>query len=302
MKSGGFSILCFVLLALFSSVGFVDAMTSTNYEIRFDSITAGGDDTSSSSTYLLRDSVGETGSSNATSTTYQSDGGYRAGIYDRVADFDIHIQNRGSQVAASSLSSTTVTVTSVTGYATGDYIVIVQNEGASQSSAIGKIASVGSSTLTVDVLSGDSLTIDGNNDYVYELTGTTLSFGTLSSSTVTTSIVGWEVSADVDDGYSVYVVVEGELTSGTDTIWGVTDGEVTAGSSEYGARSSDTSLTSSTFDTEDTAFTTDLAQVASRNDNSFESRDHLTIKTAVSSGLSDGTYTQTMALIYVGDY
>ena len=219
-----------------------------------------------------------------------------------MADFDIHIQNRGSQVAASSLSSTTVTVTSVTGYATGDYIVIVQNEGASQSSAIGKIASVGSSTLTVDVLSGDSLTIDGNNDYVYELTGTTLSFGTLSSSTVTTSIVGWEVSADVDDGYSVYVVVEGELTSGTDTIWGVTDGEVTAGSSEYGARSSDTSLTSSTFDTEDTAFTTDLAQVASRNDNSFESRDHLTIKTAVSSGLSDGTYTQTMALIYVGDY
>ena len=82
----------------------------------------------------------------------------------------------------------------------------------------------------------------------------------------------------------------------------VADGTVSVGAGEYGAISSDTSLASSTFDTADTAITSALQQVASRSDNSFSTRDFLTLKVAPVSGQASGTYTQTLSLIYVGDY
>ena len=277
-------------------------MSSTNYRIDWDVVSAGGDSSSSSSSYILRDTIGGTAEGSSSSSSYQFDAGYRGGVYDRVVDFSVFMQDRSSQVGATSLSSSTVTVASTSGFSTGDMIAIVQDEGASQLAAVGKISSIGGSTLTVDELSGDSLTIDGSNDAVYQLDASSVDLGTLTSSTVATAIVAWEATGDVDDGFDVYIVEDQDMTTGSVTITDVSDGSVTAGSTEYGARSSDSSITSSTFDTQDTAITTTPAVVATHTATAFVKRDFLTLKAAISSSQGSGSYSQTLTVLYVGDY
>jgi hypothetical protein len=77
---------------------------------------------------------------------------------------------------------------------------------------------------------------------------------------------------------------------------------VTAGSSEYGGRSSDATLASSTFDTQDTAFTTDPALVASVDAHPFLSIGFVTLKASVSGSQAGGSYSQTLTAIFVGEY
>ncbi len=296
-------LLVMFLLALASNAPQVLAvMSSTNYSIGWDSVGVGGSDTASSATYKLRDNFGFVQGASS-SASYQLNSGYRAGVYDRVADFTVNSQLRSSAVAASSATATTVTVTSTSGYSVGDYIAVIQDEGSSQVAEIGKITSIASPIITVDAFNGAGPTIDGSNDLVYRLSGNTLDLGTLTSSAVTTSLIGWDVTADVAQGYSVYVMEDHDLRNADSVaITDVADGTVSASAGEYGAKSSDTSLTSSTFDTVDTAITSSLQQVASRSDNSFSTRDFLTLKVAPISGQASGTYTQTLSLIYVGDY
>lgn len=283
------------------------AMTSTNYQILWDSVDAGGSNDSASTSYKLHDSLQTFGGS-ATSTNYSIKEGYRAGIYDRVANFNVLSETRSYQVGATALSGTTVTVTTTSAYAVGSYILIVQNEGDSQVAAMGKILSLTATTLTVDALTtgGTTPTIDGVNDVVYLLTPTTaLDFGTLSTEAISTLVIGWEASADVSQGYSVYVMENQDLTasgiSGS-VLTDVSDGSVTVGATEYGARSSDTSLALSTFDTADTAITTTPQQVASRGDNTLYARDFLTLKAAIASGTTSAVYSQALTVIFVGDY
>ena len=292
-----------VLFGLTTTFG-VAQMTSTNYEIRFDHFGQGGDDSSSSASYQLRDTVGGTAVDPSTSTNYQETGGYRDGVFDEVATFDVFGMNTTTQVAASALASSTITVTSSAGFSVGDLIILVQDEGASQVSAIGEVASTGAGSITVDVLYPSSPTIDGTDDYVYNLSSTSVSFGTLSSSAVSTRVLAWEVDADVDDGYAVYVYEDEDLSSSDDlvSISDVADGAVSAGVSEYGARSSDSSLATSTFDTQDTAFTTTQQLVGSRSGFSFESRDFLTLKASISASQNDASYAHNLTFIYVGDY
>lgn len=277
-------------------------MTSTNYQINWDTVGVGGTDTSSSATYKLRDSLNYI-SGNSSSTDYQLNSGYRAGVYDQVANFQVYSQVRSSAVAALSATTTTVTVTDATGFSVGDYIAVIQNEGTGQASETGKITAISSPTITVDAFNGAAVTIDGSNDLVYKLSGNALDLGELSSVAVTTAVIGWDVTADVAQGYSVYVMEDHDLENADNiAISDVNDGTVTTGAGEYGAISSDTSLASSTFDTQDTAITSSLQQVASRSSYSFSNRDFLTLKVASGAGQFGGTYGQTLTLIYVGDY
>lgn len=294
-----FAVFCFAYSSLAQ-------MSSTNYEIQWDSITAGGDDTSSSTSYILRDSV-DSSAGSGTSTNYGLNSGYRAGVYDRTAEFQIYLQDRSSQVATTAVVGQVVTLASTAGFSANQIISLVQNEGASQVEAIGKVLSVDPilSQITTDawqVGSGGMPTIDGSNDYVYILNSSSVSLGTLTTSAISTSLIAWQVSAEVDDGHSVYVYENSGLTNGTDTIGDVSDGSVSAGSSEYGARSSDTSLSLSSFDTQDTGITTSLQQVGSRSTEKFKSRDFITLKTAISGFETDGTYSHSLTLLYVGDY
>lgn len=279
----------------------VAAMSSTNYRIQWDSAGAGGEDTATSASYKLRSTVGEI-SNVSTSTSYRIDDGFRGGIYDPTVAFRLESQSVSSQVAATGLVGQTVTVNTTSGYIVGDYVAIIENEGSAQVAAMGRVVSLTGTTLTLDFLSGGAVALDGVGDYVYRLSGSALSFGSLSSSTVLTRIVAWDVNSDVDGGYSVFVFEDGDLASGTDTIADVADGAVTAGSSEYGGISSDASLASSTFDSQDTAFTSSFQEVASRTDNTFKGRDFLTVKVGVSGSQSAGTYTSALNLIFVGNY
>lgn len=305
-------VLSVVLVLMLFTLGFTSnaalaAMTSTNYQILWDSVDAGGSNDSSSTSYKLHDSI-ENVAGSGTSTNYSLKEGYRGGIYDRTVNFNVLSESRSYQVGATVLSGTTVTVSSTSSYSVGSYIAIIQDEGASQVAAMGKVTSLTSTTMTVDALNtgGSTPTIDGVNDVVYLLIPeTSLSFGTLTTSTVSTILVGWEASADVSQGYGVYVMEDQDLTASGGSgsvLTDVSDGSVTAGATEYGARSSDTSLASSTFDTVDSAITTTPQQIASRGDNSLYTRDFLTLKASVATGATSAMYSQALTVIFVGDY
>lgn len=293
----------FALLMSFSSI--VHAMSSTTYEIRADLLgSGGGSDASSSTSYIIRDTVGVGASDSATSTSYDVSTGYRPQIFDQFATFELFIQDRSSQVAATALVGDTVTVTTASGISAGDMIAIVQDEGASQVTSIGEVIGTTGTTATIDFQTslGGTPVIDGSSDLVYVLDASTISFGSVSDSVVTTGIIGWEVNVDNEDGYSVYVYEDDDFSNGSEDISDVFDGTVTAGVSEYGARSSDSSLVSSTFDSEDAAFSTTPERVGSRSGGEFKSRDFTLVKLGVSDTQEGGTYSHELTYVYVGDY
>lgn len=300
------------LIAAFALVGFfvyscpVSAeMSSSNYQIRWDSISEGGSDTATSANYGVRDSVGGYAIGDSSSTNYQVGSGYRAGIFDEVITFDVLLQNSSSEKSVTSRSGTTVSLSQTDGFSVGGYVILVQNLGASQVSALGKITSISSgSSMTVDSWStnGTLPTIDGTNDFIYPLNGSSASLGTISSSAVSTSVIGYEVTADLTNGYSVQVMANGNLLSGSDTIDAVADGTVTAGSEEYGAISSDTSISTSTFDSADTAFTTSFQDITTESSAKYLDRHFLTLKASGSSLTAGGNYTQSITLIVSGNF
>lgn len=288
------------LTSFFGWFGFARAeMSSTNYQIRWDTISAGGSDTSSSASYGLRDTVGGTGIGGTSSASYQGNAGYRAGVDDQTVTFNVVSQVTSSEVGATVLLGTNVTVTSVVGYSAGDFIALVQDKGASQVTAVGKITSVGVSSFIVDSWStnGTMPSIDGTNDYVYKLSGATLSMAELSASAVRTSIIAFDVTAAAETGYTIQAASDGLLRSGSDNIDNVADGSVTAGVEEYGARSSDTSVSGSTFDTADTGFTTTFQPVVDVSSAAFEQRTFLTLKASMASSTTNATYSQVLNLV-----
>lgn len=278
----------------------VAEMSSTNYQIEADTLSTGGSDTGTSTSYQLRDTIGGMGADQMNSGSYKLDSEYRAQIYDRISNFEVFLQNSASEVAVTDLTDNSITVTSTTGYTEGDRVLLVQNKGGSQQTAIGTVESVGA-TIDVDFLS-HVLTIDGSDDYLYKLNGSALSFGQLSKNRVSTAAIGWEVTADVDNGYQVLVFEDGDFTNGSSIITDVSDGEVTAGVSEFGARSSDDNLIDSLFDTQDVGITQSSQQVGSSESGVFKDRDALTIKASYESGQSSGSYSNTVNIVYVGSY
>ncbi|TAL49870.1 hypothetical protein EPN81_04400 [Patescibacteria group bacterium] len=278
------------------------AMNSTNFEIRWDTVSTGGSDSSSGS-YLLRDTAESTIAGSSTSTSYQLVQGYRAAIDDQIITFEALAQNTSSGRAATALSGLTVTA-STSGLSVNDLIAVVQNLGSSQISAIGRIASLGAGTITVDVWKngGTVPTVDGTNDYVYPLTGSSVAFGELSTSSVVTAIVAFEVTAANDNGYVVQVIDDGNLRSGGNEVNDVADGSVTNATEEYGARSSDTSISSSTFDTADTAVSTTFVDVATESAAISESRNFITLKVAIDEGTPEGSYSQILSLVASGNF
>lgn len=300
------TIFTFALVGIFVFTTLASAaMTSTNYEIRWDSMNAGGSDTTSSASYLLRDSISQLTSGGPTSTSYQMSEGYRAGIYDQVIAFSMFFQNRATELKVSSLSSTTISMDSSTsGILVGDYIMLVQDVSGGHVSAIGKVTSVVANTsITVDELvnGGSAPTIDGSGDYLYEMNASSLTFETLTPVAVKRIAIGMEVTADLENGYTVQMMEGGQLTKGGSSISDVTDGTVSAGSLEYGARSSDTTLSATTFDTEDTAITGSFQDVVTESDAKFEDKNFITLKAATDS-YDHGTYTQTLSVIASGNF
>ena len=295
-----FALVGFFLWASFASAG----MTSTNYEIRWDTISTGGSDTSSSASYFLRDSslIGPGGT--GTSSSYQISNGYRAGIFDQIISFDLYIQNSTNERSITAISGTTVSMSSTTGLATNDYVAVIQDLGASQVVGFGKISSVGGLSIVLDSLAVGAVSpvIDGTNDFLYQLNGSGLDIETISSTTVATGVIGFEVTIDNDNGYSIQVLESDDLKNGATTLDDVSDSSVTAGSEEYGARSSDSTIATSTFDTADTAITSTAQNIVTKSSFGFDDRSFLVLKVGASTNTSALTYTNTTTFIASGNY
>lgn len=278
-------------------------MTSTDYQIRWDTVGNGGDDTSSSSSYVLQDTTGNAGIGDSSSASYGLGAGYREGVVSQFIDFSFFAQDNGVSATATGLVGTTISC-DPTGFTMGDMVSLLQDKGESQVTAIGKIVSIGGGSITIDALKdgGVAPVIDGTNDFVVLLNGDASSFGTLSTSAVRTSVIGMTVSTSASAGYVVQVLSDGDFRNGADTINPVADGTVTSASEEYGARSSDTSLATSTFDTADSAFTTSFQTVADAATSVSDDRNFLVDKAAIDALTVSGSYAQTLTLIVSGNY
>ncbi len=298
-------IIALAIVGVLVRVSFVYAdMSSTNFIIRWDTIGAGGDDVSTSASYLLRDTLGNAAIGGSASASYDLRAGYRQGIFDQVITFDVFAQSNASERAATAFDGTDTITCDTTGLAVGDFVALVQDKGSGQVSGIGQIESVGVGTITVDVLTdgGTAPVIDGTNDFVYELVGTSAALGTLDNTVLSTAIVAFDVTVDVEGGYVVQAFDDGNLRSGANDVNDVADGAVTVGAEEYGGRSSDTTLASSTFDTADSAFTTAFQDVADEAAVSFESRNFVTLKASINGSTQDGSYAQALSFIVSGNY
>lgn len=293
-----------VIVGFFGTTLRADAqMTSTNYEIRWDTVGNGGDDTSSSASYILRDTVGNTAVGQGTSSSYDLRAGYRQGVFDQVIDFSFFAQDSSVLNEATSVVGTTISC-DTDDFVVGDMVALIQDLGDGQVSAIGKITSIGVGSVAVDDLQdgGTAPVIDGTNDFVALLEGIATDLGTLTDTNVSTAIIGMNVWAEVDGGYVIQVAADGDLSDGVDTIDAVADGDVTAGEEEYGGRSSDTTLPGSTFDSVDTAFTTSFQDIADASTAGYDDRSFLTLKAAIDTNTDGGNYDQALTIIISGNY
>lgn len=285
----------------------VFAMSSSNYQINWDNINGGGNDTSSSASYSLQDTIGDTATGQSSSATYTLRAGYRQ--TDEAAappaiTVVLKTQSNATQVTYSAFSngSKTVTVSELSGFTVGDYIGVIENQGGGQLLAIGKVtikaSPTGSGALTVDKWSGDHATINaspsGGDDYVYILTGSTAALGTLTSVDVKTSVTMVDVSTtSATGGYVVTIVEDGNLRTVTaDDINDVSDGTVTAGSEEYGIDTVGDNATG----TGDFAITGTPTNVASSGSNGTDSRTGMMYQASISATAA-GSYAHTVTYI-----
>jgi len=286
-------------------------MTSSNYQILWDEFSAGGGQNASGS-YIQRGSVGNGNGGNSASSNYSLSPGFRGGVFDPAVAFIPYIEDRSTQVAATGFTGTSlplsamVEITTTAGFAVGDVVLVVGNEGSAQTTFMGRLSAIQGLPQALVFFTdfvGDFPTVDGVNDYVYRMSPTaSINFGTLNASSVATHTIGWMVTADVTQGYAAYLFSDGSLHSGSDVIADVSDGTVSAGSNEYGGRSSDVSLATSTFDTADTAISTSPALIGSVGTNTFASLGFVTLKIGTDGARPAGSYSQTLTTIFVGDY
>ncbi|MFA6100098.1 MAG: hypothetical protein WC750_04480 [Patescibacteria group bacterium] len=250
-------LICVIITGVFLLTSSVQAaMTSSHFELRFDSINSGGTDNSTSTNYKLYDTLGEQATGPSTSTNYSLLAGYRqSDDYRPFLSLIVSAQENNTQVPYTALSTSTktVTVTLATSFATGTFIGVVENLGLHQKTIIGKIESINGLVLTVDKWDGQvdqiSTNPQGGDDYVYRMEAFSGVFGRLEANVGKTTLSRTEVGTNSATGYTVYMQSDGYLRGSTTThIMDVADGEVSMDSEEYGARVYGTLATSTGMD------------------------------------------------------
>jgi len=232
--------LMIIILAIFFITQVAEAaMTSTNYQIQFDSINSGGTDFSTSTNYQLSDTVGEQGTGYSTSTNYLLHAGYRqtSGIASSL-EFVLGAQENATQTAytALSIAGKTVTVADTSNFATNTRIGVVENQGLSENVVVGQITAINGLVITVDNWDGATGVIGavpaGGDDWVYRTEGYQISYGTLSLSGAA-GLVQTEITTTAANGYTLQIQADGTFRTGSGyTIDDVADGTVTAGQEE----------------------------------------------------------------------
>lgn len=305
-----------IALAFFQNacypVGVFAAMSSTNYQIPWDSFVSGGLDSGGSENYQASDSVGGGfNSDEASSDAYTAQAGYRSGD-ERPLSFEVAMAPVGGTSAgysAVSMSGLTVTLSAVPAagtFSVGDKIALVESPGLSQLVVVGKIVAISGGVITVDRFDGDTGTISASptagTASVLLLSGSSISFGSISASTpsVATGLIG--VTSDVRSGYTVYVVADGApRTSGGDDVDPVGDGAVTAGSEEYGIEAVGARAASGG----DVGFSTSQVAIQSSTNVSGTPADRvgLSYKLSINSAQTQsGTYAQSVSFTLTPNY
>lgn len=300
-------VLFVVALAVLSTASTAFAMTSANYRINWDSLNSGGDDISSSTNYIIRDTIGEQATGSSTSASYQLSAGYRYGDTEAtILSYDLGTQENSTETAFTAFSNAgkTVTVASAAAYSVTDFIGVVEDKGAAQIIAIGKITNIAGSVITVDAWDGSPTLISavpaGGDDFVYRLNGDNAQLGTLTTSIVATSLTHTSVISNVPNGYTVYVSDDDNLRiSSTIYIANVTDGAVTAGSEEYGARVFGTTATSTGSDF---AFSTSTRAIQAASTYANDNRVGVVYKAAISGTTAAGNYGQAVYYTLTGNF
>lgn len=233
--------LCVFLALVISTPIAVFGMSSTNYQINWDSINFGGLDVSTSTNYNLRDTIGEHGTGYSDSENYKLKAGYRSGeTLEPYLSIDIGTQEDNIFTSWSSFSSSTriVNVNSTSSFAIDDYIGVVENEGFAQLVAIGKITNISGNVITVDNWEGEPESIStspsGTDDFVYRMNGNQATLGLQTIISESTSLTLTNIASNANNGYNVTIKGVDKLKSGSAIIKDVTDGTVSADSEEYG--------------------------------------------------------------------
>jgi hypothetical protein len=155
---------------------------------------------------------------------------------------------------------------------------------------------VGDSSSTNYTLLAGFQALSEHPTFSFSVSDTTINLGTLSSSSVSTDVHTFTISTNAPLGFNVVATADGELRSGVETITGVSDGVVTAGSREYGLALTGTDRAFSG----DQAPTTTGLTVASRTNWKNGSVVIVLYKASMSSSTPSGTYGQTLTYVATG--
>lgn len=131
------------------------------------------------------------------------------------------------------------------------------------------------------------------------LSASSVSLGSLGTSIVSSATNRLTVTTNSPTGYTVTISEDGNLRSGSNDINDVSDGEVTAGSEEYGIR---TSGNAGQMNNSDTAITSSAQTVASTSTLAISERTVFTYKASVGSATAAGTYSHTVTFTTTANY
>lgn len=295
-----------LLFLLLVQPGFT--MSSSNYQINWDSVNSGGDDVATSESYQLNDTLGEFAVGTSTGVLYAIKAGYRAAeAWPEALGLTLRAQETATQVTYSAFSNlgTTVTVSSAGFLSAGDYIAVVEDAGFAQRIAVGRVTGIAANVVTVDAWAGDHASMlavpTGQNNYVYRLGGTAVAFGTVTVGAQNTAAALASVSSTAVYGYTVYLQGDGLLRAGATSIASVSDGTVSVGSEEYGMEVTGSQAVGGGVDT---AVTSSQRVIGQRSSPATAPSDRLgmTFKLSTTADTTAGTYGQTIYYTLTANY
>lgn len=280
------------------------SMSSANYQVPWDEWSSGGGEAGVSVSYEISDALGGIGVGIGSSASYTQLSGYRLGDARALSFAAAMAPVAGTSRAYSifSLGARTVTLTDANPFSVGDYVALVENPGLGQRTAVGRVASVGTTTVTFDRLEGETgmLSASPASARAVLLSGGNISFGEISVSTgaIATGILS--VQAPTPAGYTLFAQSTASLASTGHTFTPVSDGVVSVAAEEYGVRTLGTTAALLS----DMPLTTAPMSVQSSSSASGPTDDRTAFlyKLALSSTTPAGAYSQSVFFTLTANY
>lgn len=304
-----------LIFLVFLAPVIVFASSSANYEIREDAIVLNSIESAGSASYRLDGSVGDNslGEGVSDQNEFTLLAGYQEQIYDPFLAIETFIPNLATEVTISAVDNLSddareeITVSSTGDFSEGDLVLIVTDaEGSPVFHVMSVDNIVGNDIIVKTVVdnyeindSVEEVSLVGVNRMYLLNSGSAIDFGSIDDSTVTERYIVQLISIDGDYLASMNIAQNQALTGDAtlETIPAVADGEVTAGSSEYGYTSS-SSLPSTAFDTEDTPISSNFSEIARIDGPAFRRMFVYTAKVSVSDTQEEDEYSHNVYLRY----